>query len=178
MIDMEKCSVCGLYLGEYRLKLSSNFVGYSDLYDGDKVCRTCYTLLSDQKYRRSNWIVVGDEVKILDKNELMKIIKEPPVNSLIYVKSRGRRLTFIKCLRFRSTRNNIVLCHEEYGPLFVDRDKLEVFLDLAVEAYSVFKKKKTLLEGCSPRDWVHEDLCLSIEEVRGDPLWAVIVSIL
>jgi hypothetical protein len=72
------------------LRVSEKFVSYSDLYHGSSVCEVCAKLIEDQSFRRSNWVLVGDELKVLSKSELLNILLNPPEHSVIYVKSSGR----------------------------------------------------------------------------------------
>jgi len=175
---MPLCSLCGRRPGVKKLEFSEKFVGYSDMFAGGLVCDVCSVLIRDESYRRSHWVLTNSIVKKLSKSELLSVLRDPPVNSLIYVKSSGRRLGFIKCLRFTSTRSIVALCGEEEGPLLVERDKLREIVDIAVKAYSILKRKTPLLEGCSARDWVYEDICRLIELYRGVSAWSIVVRAL
>jgi len=172
------CSLCGRRIARHRLRFSEKFVGFPDMFDGDMVCDVCYKIFTSQEFRRRNWAIVGDEVGILDKKQLFKMVSDPPVNSLIYVKSSGRKMGFLRCLRYASSKTMVALCGEDEGPVIVDRQRLRHVLSIAYEAYNTFKRKKTLLEGCSPREWEHHDLCMKIESMRGDPLWQILVRVL
>jgi hypothetical protein len=169
------CSVCGRRPGARRLTFSEKFVGYSDMFAGSAACDVCYMLIKDESYRRSHWILVNDTVRKLSKSELLNILRDPPIGSLIYVKSSGRRLGFIKCLRFTSTRSVVALCGEDEGPILIERAKLREVVDAAVKAYSTLKRKAPLLEGCSASDWVYEDVCKLVEWYRGVPAWGLVV---
>jgi len=126
----------------------------------------------------SHWILVGDEVRILSKDELLNVLKDPPVGSLIYVKSSGRKYGFLRALRFASTRTHAAICGEDEGLVIVQRSWLSRLVNLAVKAYSTFKRKEALLEGCRASDWLNRELCEEVEKVRGDPAWRIVVRAL
>ena len=172
------CSVCGRRPGVKRLRVSEKFVSYSDLYHGSSVCEVCARLIEDQSYRRSNWVLVGDELRALSKSELLDILLNPPEHSVIYVKSSGRKYGFLKCLKHASTKTVIALCGEDEGLVLIERSRLRQLVELAQRAYSVLKKKEDLLSGCSTSNWVYEELCKLIEEVRGEPAWRIVVRAL
>lgn len=173
-----KCAVCGLNEGLYDIEFSDNFVSYSEIFNGGKVCEKCYSLLKDQKYRRSSWIMTQDGVKTLDKSEILDMIVNAPEGSLIYVKSRGQKLAFLKALRHRSSRKYVVLCGEDEGMVLISREKLRELVDKARKAMSLGLRKKDLLEGCSTKMWAHREVCEYIEKARGDPSWRIIVRAL
>jgi len=175
---MSLCIVCGVRPGVKPLDVSEKFVGYPDLFAGSMVCEVCSKLFEDRRLRASNWILINNEFKVLDKKELLSVLRDPPVGSIVYVKSSGKKYGFLRCMRFASTKSYVALCGEDEGPVIVSRDRLAALVDLAVEAYKRFRKKTVLLDGCSPNDWVYEDLCKRIEEVRGDPAWRIVVRAL
>jgi len=172
------CSICGKRKGTQPLKVSDDFVSYSELFPGTFVCDVCNKLLRDPQYRKSHWVLTGDEVRALSKEELMKVLEDPPINSLVYVKSAGRKYGFLHALRFSSTSTMAALAGEDEGAILVPRERLKQLISLAKEAYSAFKKKTPLLEGCSPNDWAHEELCERIERVRGELAWRLVVRAL
>jgi hypothetical protein len=173
------CSVCGRRPATRRLKVSEKFTAYPDLYVGLNACSLCATLVEDRRYRMSHWILVGDEVRILSsKEELLKVLQDVPRDSLVYVKSSGRKHGFIKCLRFRSSERLIALCGEDEGLQLTTRERLSELVGLAIKAYGVLKRKSSLLEGCSTMEWQYEDVCRMIEGVRGDPVWKIVVRAL
>ncbi len=173
------CSVCGRRPAVRRLRVSEKFTAFPDLYVGLQACSLCATLIEDRRHRASHWVLVGDEVRLLgSKEELLKILQDVPVDSLVYVKSSGRKHGFIKCLRFRSSERLIALCGEDEGLQLTTRERLSELVSLAVKAYSVLKRKSSLLEGCSTPEWQYEDVCRMIEGVRGDPVWKIVVRAL
>jgi hypothetical protein len=172
------CSICGRRKGTHSLKVSDDFVSYSELYPGKVVCDVCNKLLRDPQYRKSHWILTGDEIRTLSKEELMKILEDPPINSLVYIKSAGRKYGFLHALRFSSTSAMAALAGEDEGAILVPRERLKHLIGLAKEAYSTFRKKTPLLEGCSPNDWVHRELCEQIGRVRGEMAWRAVVRAL
>lgn len=173
------CSVCGRRPAVRRLKVSEKFTAYPDLFAGLNVCSLCATLIEDRRYRASHWVLVGDEVRLLgSREELLKILQDVPVDSLIYVKSSGRKHGFIKCLRFRSSERLIALCGEDEGLQLTTRERLSELVGLAAKAYSILKRKSSLLEGCSTPEWQYEDVCRMVEGVRGDPVWRIVVRAL
>jgi hypothetical protein len=162
-----------------RLKVSEKFTAYPDLYAGLNACNLCAILIEDRRYRMSNWILVGDEVRVLSsKEELLKLLQNVPVDSLIYVRSSGRKHGFVKCLRFRSSKQIVAVCGEDEGLQLTTRERLSELVGLAVRAYSVLKRKSSLLEGCSTLEWRYEDVCRMVEVVRGDPVWRIVVRAL
>jgi len=172
------CSICGRRPGIKRLRVSEKFVSYSDLYHGSLVCEVCARLIEDQSYRRSNWVLVGDEVRKLSKSELLGVLLDPPEHSVIYVKSGGRKYGFLRCLKHASTKTVVALCGEDEGLVLVERGRLRQLVELAQRAYNALKRKEELLSGCSTSNWVYEELCKLIEGVRGDPAWRVVVRAL
>jgi hypothetical protein len=172
------CVICGRRPGVKKMQVSENFVSYSELHHGSLICEICAKLLEDQNYRRSSWILVGDELKVLSKKELLDVLQDPPERSVIYVKSSGRRYGFLRGLKYMTTKNMVVLCSEDEGVVFVERNKLKQLVKLAKKAYSVLGRKKDLLCGCSVGNWVHKELCEEIEKVRGDPVWEIVVRAL
>jgi hypothetical protein len=170
--------VCGVRPGAKPLDVSEKFVGYADLFTGSMVCELCSKLFEDRRLRSSNWVLVGNEFRVLDKRELLSVLRDPPTGSLVYVKSSGKRYGFLKCMRFSSTRSYTALCGEDEGLVTISRDRLATLIDLAAEAYRRLRKKSALLDGCSPSEWVYEDLCKMVEEVRGDPAWRIVVRVL
>jgi hypothetical protein len=177
-LGLELCSVCGRREAAARLRVSDNFVSFPSLFHGSRVCGVCAMLLSDEKYRRNSWVMVGDEVRLLGKGELLGTLRDPPVGSVVYVRSGGRRYGFLEALRFSSTEGVAVVAGEEEGCFLVPRQRLRRLVDFAVEAYKTLKRKGALLEGCSAGEWVHEEVCRKVEEVRGDALWRVVVRAL
>ena len=173
-----KCVVCGIREGTEKLEVSDRFVSYAELFAGDLVCDRCALLFKDRKLRSSNWILLNGEFRVLDKKELINVLKDPPIGSLIYVKASGRKYGFLKCMKCSSTKVLVALCGEEEGAVVVDRKKLAELVDLAERAYSKLKRKSALLGGCSARDWVNEEICKEIECVRGDPAWKLVVRAL
>jgi hypothetical protein len=172
------CIVCGRRPGARRLRVSEKFVSYPDLYHGSLVCEVCARLIEDQSYRRSSWVLVGDEVRKLSKSELLGVLLDPPENSVIYVKSGGRRYGFLRCLKHTSTKTAVALCGEDEGLVLIERSRLRQLVELAQRAYNVLKRKEELLNGCSTSNWTYEEICKSIEEVRGDPAWRIVVRAL
>jgi len=177
-ISPTTCSICGRREGIQPLKVSDNFVSYSELFPGTAVCDVCNKLLRDTQYRKSHWVLIGDEARILNKEELLKVLEDPPTNSLIYVKSAGRKYGFLHALRFSSTNTLVALAGEDEGAVLVPRERLKYLIDLAKEAYNAFKKKTPLLEGCGINDWVHKELCEKVEQVRGELAWRFVVRAL
>ncbi|MEM3974907.1 MAG: hypothetical protein QW320_11115 [Ignisphaera sp.] len=112
---MVKCFICGINEGVLDLEFSDNFVSYGDVFNGSKACEVCYVLVKDQKFRRSHWILTPEGVRALDKSQLVDAIINAPEGSLVYVKSRGQKLTFLRALRHRSTRSYVVVCGEDEG---------------------------------------------------------------
>jgi hypothetical protein len=173
------CSVCGRRPAVRRLKVSEKFTAYPDLYGGLQACNLCATLVEDRRYRASHWVLVGDEVRLLSsREELLKFLQDVPVDSLIYVKSSGRKHGFVRCLRFRSSERLVALCGEDEGLQLTTRERLSELIGLAVKAYNVLKRKSSLLEGCDILEWRYEDVCRAVEEVRGDPVWRIVVRAL
>jgi hypothetical protein len=172
------CSICGKRKGIHPLKVSGDFVSYSELYPGEVVCDVCNKLLRDPQYRKSHWVLTRDEIRTLSKEELMRVLEDPPINSLIYIKSAGRKYGFLHALRFTSTSTMAALAGEDEGAILVPRERLKRLISLAKEAYDTFKKKTPLLEGCSPNDWTHRELCEQIERVRGEMVWRAVVRAL
>jgi hypothetical protein len=175
---MNLCIVCGIRPGVKPLDVSEKFVGYPDLFAGSMVCEVCSRLFEDRKLRSSNWVLVNNEFKVLDKKELLSVLRDPPVGSLVYVKSSGKKYGFLRCMRFASTKSYVALCGEDEGLVIIARGRLAKLVDLAVEAYKKFRKKSVLLDGCSPSEWVYEDLCKRVEEAGGDPTWRIVVRAL
>ncbi|MEM4436137.1 MAG: hypothetical protein QXO22_04160 [Thermosphaera sp.] len=175
---MVKCFICGVGEGVVKLEFSDSFVTYGDVFNGRMVCRTCHDLVRDQKFRRSHWVLGVDGVRVLDKAELMDAITGAPEGSLVYVKSRGQKLTFLRALRHRSTKNYVAVCGEDEGVVIVRRERVRTFVERAREAHSLGIRKTEMLEGCSTRSWTYKEVCDFIEGVRGDPLWRIVVRAL
>jgi hypothetical protein len=175
---MMSCVICGRRPGVKKMQVSENFVSYSELHHGSLICDVCSKLLEDQTYRRSHWLLIGNEIKQLSKEELLNILTNPPDDSLVYVKSSGRKYGFLKGLKYSSTKTIAVLCGEDEGLVFVEKNKLKQLVELAQRAYKVLKRKEELLNGCSASSWVHEELCKCVEKVRGDPVWRIVVRAL
>jgi len=172
------CVICGRRPGVKKMQVSENFVSYSELHHGSLICEICAKLLEDPIYRRSHWLLVGNEIKQLSKEELLSVLANPPDGSLVYVKSSGRKYGFLKGLKYSSTKTIAVLCGEDEGLVFVEKNKLKQLVELANKAYSVFGRKRDLLCGCSVGNWAHKELCEEIEKVRGDPVWGIVVRAL
>jgi hypothetical protein len=161
------------------LKVSEKFTAYPDLYGGLQACNLCATLVEDRRFRASHWVLVGDDVRLLSsREELLKFLQDVPVDSLVYVRSSGRKHGFVRCLRFRSSERLVALCGEDEGLQLTTRERLSELVGLAVKAYNVLKRKISLLEGCSTHEWRYEDVCRAVEEVRGDPVWRIVVRAL
>jgi hypothetical protein len=158
--------------------VSEKFTAYPDLFAGMLVCDVCAQLIEDPKYRRSHWVLADGKVEVLDREKLLEVLRDPPEGSLVYVRSGGRKHSFVRALRYASTKSIAALCGEDEGPILVPRERLRYLVELAERAYGALKRKGALLEGCSAREWVHEDLCREIEMVRGEPVWRVIVRAL
>jgi hypothetical protein len=160
------------------LKVSEKFTAYPDLFAGMLVCDVCARLIEDPKYRRSHWVLVNGKVEVLDKAKLLEVLRNPPEGSLVYVKSGGRKHGFVRALRYASTKSIAAICGEDEGPILVPCERLRYLVELAERAYRALKRKGALLEGCSTKEWVHEDLCREIEVARGEPAWRAIVRAL
>ena len=160
------------------MRVSEKFVSYPDLYHGSLICGVCARLIEDQSLRRSSWVLIGDEVRRLSKSELLGVLLDPPENSVVYVMSSGRRYGFLRCLKHASTKTVVTLCGEDEGLVLVERGRLRHLVELAVRAYEALKRKEDLLSGCSTSNWVYEELCKLIEEVRGEPAWRIVVRAL
>jgi len=173
------CAACGRRLAERRLRVSGKFTAYPDLFAGLEVCSACAELIEGRRYRSSHWILrEGGGIELLTRERLLEVLRDPPVGSLVYVRSSGKRHGFVRALRYRSSSRFAAVCGEEEGALLVERERLRELVELAERALSALKRKRALLEGCSPSEWVHEELCRKIEEVRGDPLWRVVARAL
>jgi hypothetical protein len=168
------CSACGRRPASRRLKVSESFTAYPDLFSGMAVCDVCAQLIEDARYRRSHWILVDGGVEVLDKARLLEVLRNPPEGSLVYVRSGGRRHGFIRALRYASTRSVAALCGEDEGAILIPRERLRYLVELAEKAYKTLRRKGALLNGCSVKEWVHEDICREVEAVRGDPAWRVV----
>ena len=166
------CVICGKRPGEHDLPFSQNFVGYAYLFHGSKICSLCKKLVSDE-YRRSNWLLSGDQIKVLSKEDVREILKDPPREGIIYVKSGGRKYTYLGALRY----SGLIIVGEDEGVFFINRERLLKLLSLAESSYAFFKKKSILLSGCPPKAWENRDLCEKIEEVRRCPEWPLLVRI-
>ncbi|MEM0473028.1 MAG: hypothetical protein QXX84_09040, partial [Sulfolobales archaeon] len=169
------CFICGVNEGVRRLEFSDSFVTYGDVFSGGMACDVCYMLVKDQRYRRSSWILVGGEVRILDKSQLLDAILKAPPGSLVYVKSRGQKLAYLRSLRFRSTVGYIVVCGEDEGLIVERRSKVLEYAGRLSKLVSLGFRKSDLLNGCSVEVWRYRDECEYVEKVRGDPLWRVMV---
>lgn len=172
---MSKCFICGVNEGVKNLEFSDKFVTYGDVFSGSMACDVCYMLVKDQRYRRSSWILVGSEVRILDKSQLLDAILKAPPGSLVYVKSRGQKLSYLRSLRLRSTVEYIVMCGEDEGLIVERRSKVLEYAGRLTELLSLGFRKSDLLKGCSVEMWRYRDECEYVEKVRGDPLWRVLV---
>jgi len=175
---MPNCSVCGSRPATKGIRVSEKFVSYPELFAGGMVCEVCSRLFEDKRLRASSWILVNGEFRFLDKKEVLDVLRSLPENSLVYIKSSGRKYGFLKCMRLRSTRTVAVVCGEDEGPIIVPRERLAKVLDVAVASYKVLKRKSVLVNGCSAGEWIYEDVCRSVEELRGDPLWQAVVRVL
>ena len=170
--------MCGLAPGEVELRVSDRFVGYADLYSGSTVCRTCARLFEDRKLRSSNWVLAGGEFRVVGGEGILEVLRDVPEGGLVYVKSSGRKYGFLRCMRVRSTKTLAAVCGEDEGPFLVPRERLAWILDTAERAYRLFKRKSTLLGGCAPGEWIYADVCRSIDELMGDPVWRIVVRAL
>ncbi len=168
------CSACGRRPASRRLKVSENFTAYPDLFSGALVCDLCAQLIEDPRHRRSHWVLVDGRVEVLDKARLLEVLRDPPVGSLVYVRSGGRRHGFVRALRYASTKSIAALCGEDEGVILIPRGRLRYLVELAERAYRTLKRKGALLNGCDVKEWAHEDLCREVESVRGDPAWRAI----
>lgn len=175
---MVKCFICGVGEGVVEFEFSDSFVTYGDVFNGRMVCRTCHDLVRDQKFRRSSWVLAGGHVRILDRQGLLDALLNAPEGSIVYVRSRGQKLTFLKALRHRTTKNYVVVCGEDEGVVIARRERVRTFVERAREAHSLGIRKTEMLEGCSTRSWTHKEVCDFIEGVRGDPLWRIVVRAL
>jgi hypothetical protein len=115
------CCVWCFRPGAKPLDVSEKFVGYPDLFAESMVCEVCSRLFDDRKLRSSNWILVNNEFKVLDKKELLDNLKNPPVGCIVYVKSSGKKYGFLRCMRFASTMSYVALCGEDEEPVIVSR---------------------------------------------------------
>jgi hypothetical protein len=166
------CSVCGRRPAAQRLSFSDNFTGYDKLYGGGYVCGVCAELV--KSWRNKHFILVGDAPRELRREELLKTILTQPPGSLIYVKSAGRKLGMLSCLRFAATERFAALCGEEEGFVYVERNRLSKLVDLAQAAVRTLKRRSALVEGCRAEDWVHRELCEEVERWRGSPAWSIL----
>ena len=166
------CSVCGRRPAAQRLSFSDNFAGYDKLYGGGYVCGVCADLIKN--WRNRHFILEGDIPRELRKEELLKAMLAQPPGSLIYVKSMGRRLGMLSCLRFAATGRYAALCGEDEGFVYMDRALLARLAKLAQTAVETFRRKSVLTEGCGAGDWRHRELCEGIERWRRDPGWSIL----
>jgi len=166
------CSVCGRRPATQKLSFSDNFTGYDKLYGGGYACDVCTSLIKN--WRNKHFILVGDVPRELKREELLKAVLTHPPGSLIYVKSAGRKLGMLSCLRFSATEKFAALCGEEEGFVYVDRGRLSKLADLAQTAVKTLKRKAVLTEGCSAADWIHRELCEELEKWRRSPVMSIL----
>jgi hypothetical protein len=166
------CSVCGRRPAIQKLSFSDNFTGYDKLYGGGYVCGVCAELI--KSWRNKHFILVGDAPRELRREELLGTILTQPPGSLIYVKSAGRKLGMLPCLRFAATERYAALCGEDEGFVYVERNRLSKLADLAQAAVKTLKRRSALVEGCRAEDWVHRELCEEVERRRGSPAWSIL----
>jgi hypothetical protein len=169
------CSVCGRRPAAQRLSFSDNFAGYDKLYGGGYVCDVCAELIKN--WRNKHFILEGDVPRELKREELLKAVLAQPPGSLIYVKSMGRRLGMLSCLRYVATEKFAALCGEDEGFVYVDRARLAKLADLAQVAVKTFKKKSVLTEGCRAEEWRHRELCEEVERWRRDAAWGILARV-
>jgi hypothetical protein len=154
------------------MSFSDNFTGYDKLYCGGYACNICADLI--RYWRSKHFILVGDAPRELKKEELLETVLTQPPGSLIYVKSMGRKLGMLSCLRYSATERFAALCGEEEGFVYVDRNRLSKLADLAQTAVKTLKKRTVLTEGCRAVDWVHRELCEGLERWRRSPVMSIL----
>ncbi|MFZ8842169.1 MAG: hypothetical protein ACO2PM_25215 [Pyrobaculum sp.] len=166
------CGVCGRRPAAQKLSFSDNFAGYDKLYGGGYVCGLCAELI--RSWRNKHFILVSDTPRELRREELLKSILTQPPGSLIYVKSMGRKLGMLSCLRFSATEKFAALCGEEEGFVYVDRNRLSELAKLAQTAVETFRRKTALAEGCRAEEWAHRELCEAVERWRRSTVWSIL----
>jgi hypothetical protein len=157
------------------LSFSDNFAGYDKLYGGGYACGICTDLIKN--WRNKHFILMGGTPRELKREELLKTILTQPPGSLIYVKSAGRKLGMLSCLRFTATEKYAALCGEEEGFVYVDRSRLLKLAELAQVAVKTFKRRTALTEGCRAEEWTHRELCAEVEMWRRDPAWSILTRV-
>jgi hypothetical protein len=157
------------------MSFSDNFTGYDKLYGGGYVCDICAELI--RSWRNKHFILEGGAPRELKREELLKTMLTQPPGSLIYVKSMGRRLGMLSCLRFTATEKFAALCGEDEGFVYVDRGRLLKLADLAQVATKTLKKKSVLTEGCSATDWAHRELCEELEKWRRSSILSILARV-
>jgi adenylate kinase family enzyme len=157
------------------LSFSDNFAGYDKLYGGGCACGICADLIKN--WRNKHFILVDGTPRELRRDELLKTMLTQPPGSLIYVKSAGRKLGMLSCLRFMATEKYAALCGEEEGFVYVDRSRLLKLAELAQVAVKTLKRRTAMVEGCRVEEWVHRELCVDVEMWRRDPAWSILTRV-
>jgi hypothetical protein len=169
------CSVCGRRPAAQRLSFSDNFAGYDKLYGGGYACSLCADLIKN--WRSKHFILDSDAPRELKREELLKTVLTQPPGSLIYVKSAGRKLGMLSCLRFSATEKYAALCGEDEGFVYVRRDRLSKLIDLAQTAVKTLRRRTALTEGCRAEEWAHRELCEETERWRRDAAWSILARV-
>jgi len=171
-----RCVVCGREGGGHKSKFSSNFTAYSLLQAGNMICPRCYTLLHDQKYRRTSWVLSEKGYQQLKRNEVIKTLLNPPEPPFaIYLTRTGKKQGYLHLVdRVSWDRENYFIAFDDQL-IPVIRSELEEMAEIARKARELKFSKSELRGDIKVKHFEHRDLCGKILEFAGNPLWEVVV---
>ncbi len=170
-----RCIICGFSTDKgHRIDFSDNFTAWNLLQQGDCVCEYCYSLISNQDYRRKSWIAHIGGVTFLKRTEILPTMLNPPVPFAMYVTKTGKKQGFLHLInRVNYSKHRYFIAFDD-ELIFVDRRKLEYFISLAKTARMLKFTKSDLLSP-SVKCWKHRKICEEIMKVRDNPLWRLVV---
>ena len=174
------CMICGRYTEaghEPRRVFRDTFTEYNRLlhYAG-VVCPWCALLLSRQEYRRRSWVASTRGIELLrSRAEALSRLLEPPEPPFVfYVSLSGRKQGWVTVASRPAASRDEYPVSVDGELVYVVRERLGVYAALAGELLRSGASRQELIQGCRPRTWGRARLlCSQLEEVRGDPVWAL-----
>jgi CRISPR type IV-associated protein Csf1 len=171
------CIVCGTTTDKgNKIDFSANFTAWSLLQHGDCICEYCYTLCRTQDYRRKSWVANKEDIKFLQRSEILQTILNPPNPPFaIYITKTGKKQGFLHLINKPAFGKDRFFIAFDDKLIFIERKLLKELTAIAKKARELKFTKTELLTEPSPHRWENRLLCEQILKYNKNPMWEVVV---
>ncbi len=164
-----------------RFKPSDNFTSWNLLGAGDSLCASCERIFTNQNYRRKSWVRSNGLAEFHKPKEMLPLLINPPEPPFyLYITASGQKQTYLQLFRkgANMNQNAFWIADEDAGLLHVLPPRISELEAFAREAYEKLGQKKwKLIHGAPAHDWKQREICERIAQLRGDPLWQLVVRL-